>query len=441
MGITAWCRRGDGPVVSGREGRGARPVLQYFPGAADKHAYLRMILRGDLPRRATMENPNPIAIEEVTGQVLVVDDDRTICHLHQGLLAGQFQVRVAHSGAEALAECARVAPDLVLLDVEMPGLNGYEVCRRLRESATFPIIFVTQHQSLEEHVRAFDAGGSDIITKPVAREILLRKVALAIHQHRLMARLSEEKDSLNRMAMGFLSSMGQNGVLLNFMRSSVACRSHRALAENLIRAMDDLGVHGSVLLRHDGGTTVLTHHGDPTPLELAILQQVSGLERVFQFSRRLVVNYERVSILVADMPDERMEAERAGQLRDNVAILAEAAEAWCDLVDMRMESMRRAEQLQLALSGSVHAIGTLRRRYADTLVHTEDQLHRLVDAVEHSYSWLDTNQAQEQAISGVMQEHMARILALLADHQDVDAEFDKVMGTLRGGEASHFELF
>ena len=379
--------------------------------------------------------------EEITGRVLVVDDDRATRRLHQTLLEGRFLTETAASGDEALTASARLAPDLILLDVEMPGMNGYEACRQLRQVTAVPILFVTSHDSLDNQVQAYDAGGNDIVIKPVAKEILLRKVSLAIQQYRATTRLVEEKESLNRMAMGFLSSMGQNGILLSFMRSSLACRSHHALAEGLITALADLGVDGSVLLRHAMGPTALTSRGEPTPLELAILEKSSNMGRVFQFSRRLVVNYDRVSILVADMPDEKTDPERAGLLRDNIATLAETVEALCDTVDMRIESMGRAEQLQVALGGAVAAMETLRRRYADSLFRTEEELNRLVDDVEKSFSWLGTSHSQEKAIAGVMKNHVRAILAMLAEHGDVDSQFRAVLEALRGGESNELELF
>jgi hypothetical protein len=244
------------------------------------------------------------------------------------------------------------------------------------------------------------------------------------------------------MAMGFLSSVGQSGTLLNFMRASVACRSHRALAEGLIGALRDLSVDGSVLLRHDGGPTALTYHGDPTPLERSILEQASAMGRMFQFSHRLVVNYNRVSILVANLPDDKTAPDEAGRMRDNIAILAETAEALCETVDMRIESMSRAEQLQIALAGAVNAVEALRKGYVDTLVMTDRQLHELVDEVEKTYSWLETSQAQEQAISSTMQVSVRRILALLAEHGDVDKLFEKVLETLRGSsDRNNMEFF
>jgi ClpP class serine protease len=163
---------------------------------------------------------------------------------------------------------------------------------------------------------------------------------------------------------------------------------------------------------------------------------------MFQFSHRLVVNYNRVSILVANLPDDKTAPDEAGRMRDNIAILAETAEALCETVDMRIESMSRAEQLQIALAGAVNAVEALRKGYVDTLVMTDRQLHELVDEVEKTYSWLETSQAQEQAISSTMQVSVRRILALLAEHGDVDKLFEKVLETLRGSsDRNNMEFF
>ncbi|MDP2794503.1 MAG: response regulator [Sulfurisoma sp.] len=387
-----------------------------------------------------MEYSENADLAEIAGKVLVVDDDKAARTLHHGLLARQFDVVTAASGEEALAACREHLPDLVLLDMEMPGLDGLETCRRLRESTTIPIVFATAHQSLDEHLKAYDAGGNDIVVKPVGSEILLRKVALAIRHHQATVKLAEEKDSLQKMAMGFLSSMGESGALLNFMRAGVACRSHRALAEKLVEAARDLGVDCSVLIRHADGPTALTEHGEPTPLELAILEQSSTMGRLFQFGRRLVVNYDRVSIIVANMPDETDAAEQAGRIRDNIAILAETAEALCDNVDMRLESMRRAEQLQIALGGAGVAVESLRENYLRMLGDTRLLLHELVGNVEKSYAWLDTSPAQEVAIGQTMDDSVRRILALLSEGGNFDARFADVLAALRGGQED-MELF
>ncbi|MDP2751394.1 MAG: response regulator, partial [Rhodocyclaceae bacterium] len=251
-------------------------------------------MKGEIPLNT--ESVETTDSTEPSGRVLVVDDNNTCRNTHRAILAQQFDVITASSGAEALQICRERLPDLVLLDIGMPDMDGIEVCRQLREWAAVPIIFATGHESMEQHLKAYDAGGDDILIKPLKSEILLRKAALAILHQRKETRLIEEKNSLQRMAMSFLSTMGQSGALLNFMRASIACRSHRALAEKLLKTTSDLGIQCSLMVRHADGPTVLTTHGDPTEIEQAILEQSADMGRIFQFRSRLAVNYDRVSI-------------------------------------------------------------------------------------------------------------------------------------------------
>lgn len=371
--------------------------------------------------------------ENAHARVLVVDDDAISRATLRGILAKQFDVITACSGQEAISRCDERMPDLVVLDIDMPEMDGIEACRQIRMRAAVPIVFVTGHDSLSAHLRAYDAGGSDIITKPASSEILLRKVALSIRQHQAATALSAEKDDLKRMAMDFLSTMGQGGVLLNFMRASVACRTHRELAERLFETASDLGIDCSVMVRHDSGPTVLTPHGDASPIELSILEQASGMGRIFQFRSRLAVNYPRVSIIVSNMPDERTEAEGAGRLRDNIAILAETTEALCENVDMRQESMQRAEMLQIAHTDAVETVELLREKYSMMLGDTRILIQEMVETIERTYSWLGASELEERKISNDLDKLVKNILGILAEGGDFDKQFAQVISGLRGG--------
>lgn len=380
-------------------------------------------------------------LPEIRGHILVVDDERTFRTLHRTILAKKFDVITAESGTECLDLCTTCMPDLILLDIEMPDMNGIDVCRKLRKTSNVPVIFATGHHSMEEHMSAYDAGANDIIVKPVSSEILLRKVTLAVQQHHQTRHLNQEKDDLQRMAMSFLSDIGQSGGLLNFMRASLVCRSHQDLAQKLIETTRDMGLECSVLIRHEGGPTVLTPRGAPNSLEQAILEQAAELGRIFQFRSRLVVNYSRVSLIVANMPDEHEDGDRAGRIRDNMAILTETTEAMCENVDMRLESMARAERMQIALGGAVQAIENLRTRTLSLQGDTRLLLQQLVDEIEKSYSWLDTSQAQESALSSIMDSMVQRILALLTERGDLDSQFDEILVALNGNPDTAIEMF
>ncbi|MBS0345728.1 MAG: response regulator [Proteobacteria bacterium] len=381
--------------------------------------------------------------EEIGGRVLIVDDEKVTRAFHRAILAQHFDVLTASSGSEALELCVGQTPDLIVLDVEMPGIDGYETCRRLRAFTSVPIIFVTGHQSLDEHLKAFDAGGTDLITKPVNADIFQRKVAVAIRQYRAAAALADEKKALERMAMGFLSSASQTGILLGFMRKSIISHDYRALADSLLSAIQELGLKSCVLVRHpNGATTAVTDHGEPTELEQSILDHASEMGRLFQFKKRLVVNYDRVSLIVSNMPDEAEEPERAGILRDSLAILAESAEALSVNVDIRQEGQKRAEQLQIALSEAEVALTSLGEQNKATMCDTRLLLQDMADSIEKTYSWLNTSQTQEATINATMEQAIQRILARMASGGDFDTQFAQVMQALNAGRSHNaVELF
>jgi two-component system response regulator MprA len=109
--------------------------------------------------------------------VLVVDDDaRIVAALKRALHYEGCSVDVALDGPAALASAASRPPDLVLLDVMLPGIDGVEVCRRLRAADDVPILMLTARDATAERVRGLDSGADDYVVKPFAYEELMARV-------------------------------------------------------------------------------------------------------------------------------------------------------------------------------------------------------------------------------------------------------------------------
>ncbi len=111
--------------------------------------------------------------------ILIVDDLPDNLRVLSAALSGQgFQIRCAKSGAIALMAAETTSPDLILLDIKMPEMDGYEVCQRLKASAAtcdIPIIFLSALDDVFDKVKAFNIGGADYITKPFqVEEVLIR---------------------------------------------------------------------------------------------------------------------------------------------------------------------------------------------------------------------------------------------------------------------------
>lgn len=161
--------------------------------------------------------------------VLVVDDTPQNVKLLSDLLAvNGYGVETAQSGEEALAKIAARIPDLVLLDVMMPGLSGYDVCRRIREApatALLPVVMVTSLDPQTERIHGIEAGADDFLAKPINRPELFARVKsllrvkslqeevkrqaeqLAEWNSRLEARVAEQVTQIERMGRlkGFFS--------------------------------------------------------------------------------------------------------------------------------------------------------------------------------------------------------------------------------------------
>jgi two-component system KDP operon response regulator KdpE len=115
--------------------------------------------------------------------VLVVDDEPHVLDALRALLEGRgYAVRTARDGEQALAAVSAERPDVVLLDLAMPGTGGVEVCRRLRAWSHVPIVVVSARDDERQKVAALDAGADDYVTKPFGAEELLARVRAALRR-------------------------------------------------------------------------------------------------------------------------------------------------------------------------------------------------------------------------------------------------------------------
>ena len=110
-------------------------------------------------------------------KLLIVDDERGIVDMIQSYFQTQYDILTAYSGQEALKKVA-CKPDLILLDINMPGMDGLTVCQQIREHIACPILFLTARMESSDKIIGFQAGADDYIVKPFAMEELLARLRI-----------------------------------------------------------------------------------------------------------------------------------------------------------------------------------------------------------------------------------------------------------------------
>jgi signal transduction histidine kinase len=179
----------------------------------------------------------------VTETILIVDDTAAnLSVLVETLGAAGYQLMVAEDGEEALSLTMQAQPDLILLDVMMPGLDGFETCRRLKarpQCIAIPVLFMTALSDTADKVKAFTAGGVDYITKPFHNEEVLARVKthLALRgMHRELEAQLAYREKFIRIASHDL----RNPLCLIQLAGSIAL-SHHKLSPEVAKIMANIG--------------------------------------------------------------------------------------------------------------------------------------------------------------------------------------------------------
>lgn len=327
--------------------------------------------------------------------LLIVDDDLST----RLILSDQFEAmglrtREADSGEQCL-EAVEGDIDIVLLDVNMPGLGGIETCRRMRRlgQTRARVIFISADDELETRLRAYDAGGNDFIVKPIEPEVLECKVRDAQRSLLAFDAVAGEAASAKQAAFVAMSSMGEMGTVLEFMRRSFGCEDEPSLARATLEAVAQYGVTGLVSISLGADAACFAPNGKCTPLERSILDHSRGLQRIFQFSNRLVINYPLATLVISDLPMH--EPELVGRLRDHLAVIVEAIDARVAALRLRVEHDRQAQALHDAIQQLAVVVDEVGRQQAQCRERAGEITTELLGNMEAAFVHMGLTEMQE----------------------------------------------
>lgn len=343
-------------------------------------------------------------------KVLVVDDDEFLRILIAETIGDRYQVIQATSGDECITTARNERPDIILLDVEMKGIDGYETCRQLKadfELDHIPVIFISAHDQIEDRLRGYEAGGEDYIVKPLAPQELRAKISALLDKISHTTQLKQMASYASQTAMTAMSSMGEIGSLLQTLQTFNNCADVKAVVDATLQGLSSYGLEGAVQVRTPEGTLTSSTQGEASPLELSVISHMAGMERIVQYRNRLSITYPAVSLLVSNMPVE--DPDRCGRLRDHLAVLVESAEVRNEALTGESRARQRSERIAAAVHRITASLAEIDQEQRLSRAATSAAIQELTVALERAWVTLGLTDQQEEFIAHIVSEGVARV--------------------------------
>nr|WP_314902035.1 response regulator [uncultured Deefgea sp.] len=366
--------------------------------------------------------------------ILVVDDDAIIRLLVRKMLETDYQIVEAEDGEAGLKKAQEIKPVAVIADVQMPKMNGFDLCKAICddfEISDIPVMLMSAEENADELLKVYDVGGQGFITKPINHKVLLTRTAHMLQLSAERAQMKSQISYATTTAFTAMSSMSETGLLMETLKNFNGNNTAQGLAQLLIAALQQFQLDGVVQLKTDSGIVALNLQGEATGVELAVLQKMAMMDRIVRFRNRLSVNYPNVQLVVNNMPVD--DEERCGRLRDHLAILIEAAESRLEAIKIKTTLI--ATQNQLAIMNSIQSL-------TSTLSEIDQQQRQgnveraalfgdVMMQMESTLSAFGLSDRQEENLLGVVRNGWEKIAATYTDEPELQNKLSQVVQTLK----------
>ncbi len=364
--------------------------------------------------------------------ILCVDDEPVNLTIMEELLQDNYVLNTAKSGEGCLEQVAVQMPDLILLDVNMPNMDGLETCKQLRsdpETSEIPIIFVSALASQEELMAGYEAGGDDYITKPFSEEILPKKIEIVLESQRRKRELKSISDKAVAELMSNLSHTEELGVVVRFLNRIQSANNLDELALSVFDCLREYKLDSSLLFLAEPENRIWFSDEIDRPMESQILESLRGQDRVVRFGTRLAINSDHVTILVRNLPSLEDSVER---LREHLAIMTEALDARIYGLESNRLLNERREILAHVLEATRDKLGKVEALQQQRKTRSGEIIEVMGTELERSLIRLDLSKAQEDALAKIVRDTSQKVEALFDEGASIDEQFADIIDELSG---------
>lgn len=224
-------------------------------------------------------------------------------------------------GVAAIEQLLPKPPDVVLMDVRLAGLSGYEICQQLREGylpETTPVLFISGLMQTEDILQAYKSGADDYLIKPIRLAELSAKLAHYTAMNQRQQQASEQMNSVRKIAMAAMTTSSELGEMLRFYEDIVKLPNLTAIGHRLLQTISPFDVRASIQFWKPKPLYISDDHREHK-LEIEVMRLFRDSGRIYHWKNRTFFNYEYFSVLIRNMPVQ--DAHRYGVLNDQFCLL------------------------------------------------------------------------------------------------------------------------
>lgn len=262
-----------------------------------------------------------------SSKILVVDDSAENRMLLKMLLEDDYDICEAESGMDCLQLFETDDFDLLLLDANMPGISGYQVCQTLRQqpkTETLPIIFVSGLDSSEERLAGFEAGADEYVIKPVDGLELQEKVKAHLTRQKERQATTQDAHNAMKVAMEAMTVSSELGQIIEFIKNGQRMENREDLGRAMLNVAEYFGLHASVMVCGED----CSYFGcEVNSVEARLLNKARGCsERIVTIGIRTIFRHDNIAMLIKNMPT--FDENRCDRLKDHLAVLTDIGDGY-----------------------------------------------------------------------------------------------------------------
>lgn len=356
--------------------------------------------------------------------ILAVDDEPINLAVINELLEGHYTILTADNGQACLKLVNETPPDLILMDVSMPTLDGIETCKQLKEdfnTSSIPIIFVSALSSHKEKMVGYKAGAEDYVCKPFDGDELFAKVALTLSASAAIAEYEKNASETMNMAMTALTTAGNVGTALQFSNASLLTSTADELAELLLEYYSIYGLIVTLRYAQENSIKFYSHSLPVSEVEKKLMNQANEQGRFIDFGKRTLVNYERISVLIKNMPID--DEQKFGDMKDNLGFIGDAAEA-------RAKSIEIEKALNTIILSSKEILTEIDQEYKSNGMKNDSILALLHQKMGDAFQFLEMRVEDEDSLISILVDAESQSKTLYKDGLNIEAKITRLMSDI-----------